>query len=293
MRNLIIRTFFFIFLLPCLFECYNSKRQASSNQITVSVLPLKFFAEKIAGNDFHISVLVPPGSSAENFDPTPRDLVDISKSSMYITTGNFGFEKTLTDKLLTQNAEIKMIDVSKGMQLITNKNHLHNGKICGSGVDPHIWLSPKMAKLMAKNVLDGVSLMYPQYTSTFNKNYQRLIANIDSMDASIQKSLLPYKNKKFIIYHPALAYFARDYGLSQVSMEVEGKEPTTQNLTKLVDLAKKENIHTIFIQKEFDINMAKSFAEEINAKIVEINALSPDWFENMDAITKSLIKSFN
>jgi len=150
-----------------------------------------------------------------------------------------------------------------------------------------------MAKLIAKNVLDGVSLTYPQYVSTFNKNYQRLIVNIDSIDASIQNSLLPYKNKKFIIYHPALAYFARDYGLSQVSMEVEGKEPTTQNLTKLVDIAKKENIHTIFIQKEFDINMAKSFAEEINAKIVEINALSPDWFKNMDAITKSLIKSFN
>jgi len=293
MKKLIIRIFFLIFLIPCLFGCHNSKRQENTNQITVSILPLKFFAEKIAGNNFHISVLVPPGSSAENFDPTPRDLVDISKSSMYITTGNFGFEKTLADKLLAQNTEIKMIDISKGMPLISSKDHLHDGKFDSNGVDPHIWLSPKMAKLIAKNVLDGVSLTYPQYVSTFNKNYQRLIVNIDSIDASIQNSLLPYKNKKFIIYHPALAYFARDYGLSQVSMEVEGKEPTTQNLTKLVDLAKKENIHTIFIQKEFDINMAKSFAEEINAKIVEINALSPDWFKNMDAITKSLIKSFN
>jgi len=293
MNNFLSKFIFIIIILTGISGCKSEIKRTNKKQLVVSILPLKYFAEQIAGKNFEVSVLVPPGSSAENFEPTPREMTDLSKCNMYITTGNFGFDNVLMEKISALNPKLKIIDVSKGIQLINSTNNIHNEKTFINVADPHIWLSPQMAKIIARNIFAGLSSKFPLLKSTFYLNYQNLISDIDSLDKTIKKSLLQYKNRKFIIYHPALAYFARDYGLEQFSMEVDGKEPTPQNLSNLIDLAKKENIHVVFIQKEFDIKMAKAFAQEINGKIIEINVLSPNWLVNMKYITQSLIKSFN
>lgn len=257
----------------------------------MSIVPQKTFVQKIAGNNFDINILVPPGTSPETGSLLPSQLKDITNSDIWFRIGFLGIEDSWQDKILQANTKMKIVNLSEGLDLI-NEPHEHGGKVHESGIDPHTWLSPTMVKQMAKKIADELILINPEKADEYNLNYTKFANEIDKLDADIKNSLREYQGSKFIIFHPCLSYFARDYGLIQYSLEAGGKEPTPQQMAEVVRTAKAENIKVIYIQSDLDQAHALVFAEEIKGKVIVLDPLSPEWEENMRLMTQIFVENF-
>lgn len=285
----------FFVVTTTLASCNFRNQKQDENEkpvVTVSIIPLKTFVEEIAGDDFTIQVLVPQGASPETYSLLPSQLKQISQSKAWFRLGFLEFELALWQKLQQMNRNMKVVDLSKNLNLIVGKEIKHGDHVHLEGVDPHTWMSPKLVKIMAGQIVSTLSELNEENQVTYQANYEKFINEIDELDAKIEKALADYKGRTFVAFHPSLSYFARDYGLVQYPLELDGKEPTTQHMIEVVDIARREKIKAIFIQNEFDIDHAKVFAEEINGEIVEIKPLDAEWNENIWNLTQLLIENF-
>jgi zinc transport system substrate-binding protein len=278
-----------------LFSCKNPKTRNNDDDkqvITVSILPQKTFIEKIAGDDFHVNILLPPGASPASFTLLPSQLKDISTSKIWMRIGYIGFEFSWQDKIKQANPDMKVLDLSENLDLISTENISNDNSKSTAGINPHIWLSPKMVKQISRRITDELSILKPERKDVYEANYEKFCKEINILDAEIRNVLEKYEDRTIIIFHPILTYYARDYGLIQESLEPGGKEPTPQRMAEVINLAKTKNIRVIYIQSEFDIEQASVFAEEINGKIIEVNPLSPEWAENLREITQIITENF-
>ena len=282
-----------IIVALCFFSC-NSKNNKNGNVakqvVTVSILPQKTFVEMIAGNDFKVNVLLPPGESPATFTLLPSQLKDIAHSKIWFRVGHIGFEYSWKEKIEQANRQMKVIDLSKGLDLITATS-ITSTK-AEKGINPHIWMSPPLVKQMARSIADELSVLNPEKRTIYNENYLKFATEIDQLDDKIRSTLKDYQGREFIMFHPSLSYFAREYGLNEYSLEPGGKEPTPQRMTELVKLANEENIRVIYIQSDLDREQARVFAEEIDGEIIEMWPLNPAWEENLMKITDTLIQNF-
>ncbi len=256
--------------------------------ITVSILPQRFLIQKIAGSNLDINVMVPPGASPAAYDPSPVQLQQLSRSEAYFMIGNLVFENIWIEKITSVNKSMQVFDLSSGIELIREDHHHKNEDRKRINTDPHIWLSPKALKIMCHNIYMALKEINPADSLVYKQNCNNLLVELDSVDRKIMKSLSGLDSRKFFIYHPALTYFARDYKLQQVSVEQEGKPPSTFYLKHLVNLAEKENIRIIFIQEQFDIENAQVLAKEIDGKVVKIDPLDEDLLSQLIYITSQL-----
>jgi zinc transport system substrate-binding protein len=279
------------FLVSC-----NSPNSRNKNDekpvVTVSILPLKTFVEEIAGNDFDINVLLQPGSSPADFTLVPSQLKDISRSEVWFRIGYIGFEYSWKDKIEQANRKMKVVNLSEGLDLITDEYLPSGEKSSTGGINPHTWLSPTLVKKMAGRITEELVLLNPEKKLEYKGNFARFVQKVDELDAEIRDKLKNFEGRQIILFHPSLSYFAREYGLVQYSLEPGGKEPTPQRMAALVDFAKKEDIGVIYIQSDMDREQARVFAEEIDGEVLEMWPLNPAWFENLREITRLLIKHF-
>ncbi len=285
----------FILSAIALFYSCNLKKNEKDKQggkkvVTVSIVPEKTFVEKIAGNDFEVNVLVPPGASPATYTLSPSQLINIVNSSIWFRIGHIGFEYSWKDKIGQANKNMKVVDLSEGLGLIDGGHGHHGGH--ADKADPHIWLSPVMVKEMAGRIVDELSALNPGKRERYMANYQEFMKKTDLLDIQIKNMLKNYQGRKIFIFHPSLSYYAKYYGLEQCSLELEGKEPTPQHLKEMVDLAEKGNIKVIYIQSEFDRGHANVFAGEIGGEVVTIDPLAPAWSDNLLRITQTFIDNF-
>ena len=233
---------FFILILFLIFGCGKNeinKKAIKNNelkQITVSILPQKYFVEKIVKKNFKINVMIPPGASPATYEPLPQQMKELNKSILYFRIGYIPFEKAWMKRISSINKNMKIIDTSKGIKLIYKKK----------GIDPHIWLSPNAVRIQLKNILNAFIKIDSKNKEFYKKNYKDFINEIESLNNNIKNSLKNVKNKYFLVYHPTWAYFARDYDLIQIPIEIEGKTPTPIGLKKIIDIARKNKIKVIF-----------------------------------------------
>jgi len=304
-----MKKFLLYLLIPiALFNsCKTSQPDDGRLVVTVSILPLQYFAEQLGGDHFRVNVLVPPGASHHNYDPTPRQLRDLEKSDVLFVNGHLGFEQAWIPKMRSNYPKMAIIDLSAGINLITveggegghAEDNMHQKEDKSpetdadhhdhEGVDPHYWMSVKEAKILSGNMAAGLIKADPACRQLIEKNLVRLNLSLDSLSASMEAKIQGLTHRSFMIFHPALAYFARDHNLSQHSMELAGKEPTASHFKNLVDLARTENINTIFIQKEYDQENAQTFARETKSRIVVIDPMSPDWMSEMKELADKVV----
>jgi len=281
-------------LLIGIFSCNNRKADSLDKPvITVSILPQKYFIEKIVGDNFAINVMIPPGASPVTYEPTPKQMKDISKSDLYIRIGHIEFEKAWMKNIKDLNSEMDIIDQSKNSELIKTDQRIKHGDHYHYGVDPHIWTSPREVKKQVQFIYEYLSEEYPDLKSEFTENYKVFIGEVDALDAYLSENLKPLKDKKFLIFHPALAYIARDYGLEQISIEIDGKEPTPANIQEIVKVTKNEQIKIVFVQQQFSTHNAEVIAKEIGGKVVQINPLAFNWYDGVKHITDEIVKSYS
>lgn len=276
--------------LVCLLGCSN--REGSERIISVTIEPQRYFAEKIGGDRFTIHTVVPAGQSPETYDPTPKQMIQVGKSQAYLRIGPIGFEQVWMQNIQENNSEMKVFDLSEGIELILDDHEHegddhHHGHHHG-GIDPHIWSSVSGAKMIAWNTLNAFITLDKENTQYYWQNYNRLMEEIDETDTELQNIISPLSNRAFIIYHPALTYFAFEFKLTQLCIEMDGKEPSPAQLKELVETAREHQVKVVFIQQEFDRKNAELIAKETGCRLVTINPLSYDWSKEMIHIAKSL-----
>ncbi|MEW5845551.1 MAG: zinc ABC transporter substrate-binding protein [Bacteroidota bacterium] len=281
------------FSLLALFGCKGKLAKSSSNTVFVSIQPLKYFVRFIADSAVEVKVLVPPGSSPEMFEPTPQQMAELTQAKAYFSIGLLDFEKGMEQKL-KDNAQFKYVDLSQGIDLIKgecegdhdHENESHQGH--HHAVDPHIWMSAVNAKVMAKTIAQNLTDLFPERESEFNANLNRLLVHIDSVDTKVRAILAGSGQKTFVIYHPALGYYARDYGLTQLSVEQEGKSPSAKGVVELVERCRAKGIKTILSQSQFDTHNTQTIANEFGASVVKVDQLQENWAESMIFIANAI-----
>lgn len=262
----------------------SKKKDSSKIQIAVSIVPESTFVEAVGKNHVEVTTMIPPGSSPETYEPTPKQMTEFSKSDLFFSIGMPLEKNQLIPNL---NTKTKVVSLDKAVQ----KQYL-DLKL-GEERDPHIWLSPKRVIVMIDTIVEELSKIDPQNTAFYQKNGDSYKDQINAVDLKIQKSLLPVKNRKIIVFHPAFGYLADDYQLEMYALEEEGKESTPEHLRQMIDLAKKEHIKVIFYQAETDSNQSKAFAEELGGKTVQLEPLAKDYIGNLEKMIHIMVQVMN
>lgn len=274
----------FIFLLAC-----GVPQKGNKKLVTVSILPQKYFVEKIAGDLFDVQVLVPPGASPATYSLVPSQMKGLSHSLGWLRIGKIGFEQSWHQKIEDTNPNLQVFDTSADADWIASDDDNHDEHVHDQGIDPHIWMAPNEVRKIARLTAQALTKLVPEKKDDFAKNLAEFEHEIDGLDHQMKQKFDRIDNRKFLIFHPSLTYLAREYNLTQVAVEVEGKEPSPRYMSLLVDQARTDGIRVIFIQKEFDKENARQLADEIQGDVVQIDPLSENWEVQLQEIADQIV----
>ncbi len=296
----IMRDFLLFLTILIVFQIPGCKRAQTSNntttlKIAVSILPQKYFVEKIGGSLVDVIALVPPGVSPHSFEPKPSQMVELSQCKLYFTIG-IDFESAWYDRLTSASKQLIVVPTDTGIEKIisTHEHHEHGDTHGDQGepreherFDPHIWLSPELVKQQARTICNALITADSLHKETYQSNYGNFLKEIGALQDEIRqiREACP-DDHGFMIFHPAWAYFAREFRLAEYPVEIDGKEPSPKELVNLVLFAKEKNITTIFVQPQFSPQTALQIAKEIGASTIEVNDLAENWAENLLQVAK-------
>jgi zinc transport system substrate-binding protein len=249
--------------------------------VTVSIEPLRYFAEQIGGDKFKVVTMVPGGASPETYEPTAQQMADLTESVLYIKVGDLGFERTWMKRMKANMQHLITVDASEGVAPLPTYAH-HS--------DPHTWTSPANALQMANNICRAMILIDGKDSTIYHERLDSLAQRIMTLDAKIDSMLAKARARSFLIYHPALTYFARDYKLRQLAIEDNGREPSAATLKRLIDEARGDSVELMFVQKEFANRNVETVVKATGADTVVINPLSYDWEGEMLKIVEAICK---
>ena len=295
-KNQLLLLFLLIFLLAGCSSRSGVKQSESERVLTVTIEPQRYFLEQIVGDKFKVNSMLPSGSSPESYEPPPSLFLDIARSQLYLRVGNLGFEKAWSNRLVENNPEMPIVNCSEGIEPIEGSKHFYHSTHhhhADEAMDPHLWTSPRVVKLLTANMLKAVVEIDSDNEQFYRDNFEKFMIKVDSIDNIIKELLSDLTVRSFIIFHPALGYFASEYGLIQYSIEFEGKNPSPAQIRGLIDIARKEKINTLFVQRGFDIRNGKVIAAEIGAELFEIDPLSYDWDRELIKIASILGRESN
>jgi len=280
-------------LLPLLIigivSCRHYPSGTDKDIITVSIAPFKYFVTEMAGDDFAVNVMVQPGSNPHIYEPYPDQISRLQRSKAYISNGYLGFEKAWLGRFYEINPAMVKLTLGDMIEPIASEDH-HNGDHA-EGADPHYWVSPRCAEEIASSVKNLLCTLNPGESKKYEINLVLLLEKISGVDSLAVSCFSASEGRSFMIYHPNLAYLARDYNLTEIAVEFEGKEPSPSRMKELIDMARAGKIRTIFVQKEYDIRNAKAIAGEIDASVTVIDPLAEDWLSATTEIITELHKS--
>jgi zinc transport system substrate-binding protein len=285
-----VRRILYLLATVFLVSCGPGGTDKQEKIITVSIAPYKYFVDAVSGGEYSVNIMVPAGANPHIYEPFPKQIALLRQSVAYISNGYLGFELTWLDRFYDTNRDMKKLDLSRGIEPIGS--HHHDGEHT-EGADPHYWVSPACARIMAVSVRDFLSGLNPSDSARYTANLRKLLTEIDTLDAIALKAFSGPGARSFMIYHPNLGYLARDYGLEEITVEYEGKEPPPSRLRELIDRAQADNIKTIFVQKEYDTKNARAIADEIGARIEIIDPLAANWHESTLSIIEALGRSLD
>lgn len=238
--------------------------------VMVSILPQQYFWERIGGDRANISVMVPPGFSPATYEPRPSQIEELGAAQIYARI-RVPFEEAWMERIAAANENVLIVDQSEGIERI-------------GGTNPHIWLSPKLVKIQAQTIYKSLVEVDPSNESFYRANLEAFLADLDELDATIRGALSGLQNRSLMVFHPAWSYFARDYGLEMIPIEIEGSEPSAAEMAALIQTARENNIRVIFAQPEFSTQSAETIAQEIDGRVLLISPLAPDWLSNLQRV---------
>lgn len=270
-------------------SCQTATRDNVKPTITVSLPVEAYFIEKIAGDKVDINIMIPQSAGHSDYTPRPSQMMDLSKSEAYFAIGGLDFERTWKERIMSVNKDLKWVDLSEGIELIKNEDHDHEANEEGHvhAIDPHYWLSPKEAKVMAENIYKEIKNLINEREESIDSALNVLETEIESLDRKLTEEK-EKGDKAFMIYHPALTYIARDYNMTQMEIEKDGNAPTPQTYMEQIEKAKAKKADVVFVQEGYDIEKAEKASKMLDAKVVMFTPEGYDWKGTMETIINAL-----
>lgn len=264
--------------------------EAQTVRTFVSIAPQKYFVQKIGGERVSVSALVPEGADPHTYEPRPKQMAELSRSAVYFAIG-IDLEKVWLKRIGGTNPKKLIMHTEEGIEKIAMKNSRHGRAAAGydhgaESRDPHIWLSPALVKIQAGQILKALIIVDPQNQQIYKDGYAAFLKEIEALDAELKLLLAGFKNKQFVVFHPSWGYFARDYGLDQVPIEIEGKDPKPSQLRDLISHARERGIKVVFVQPQFSAKSAAMVAREIEGQVIYVNPLAENWADNLRDVAR-------
>ncbi|NVM57103.1 MAG: zinc ABC transporter substrate-binding protein [Desulfobacterales bacterium] len=263
-------------------------------KVFVSILPQAYFVERVGGERVDAYVMVGPGHSPATYEPMPKQMAELSKARLYFRIG-VPFENVWMARVSKENPNMKVIDTRRGIELFAAKPSHHakseqhmegHGETRGLQ-NPHIWTSLRLVKIQAQNIRDALIEEDPNHRDYYQSNLEAFHDDLDKLDAEITEILKSLNARKFMVFHPAWGYFARDYGLEEIPVEMEGKEPSAKTLACLIECAIGHGIRVVFVQQQFSKKSAEVVARTIGGRVIKIDPLAKDYLNNMRKIAET------
>lgn len=277
--------------------CNSENNPGDKIGVSVSILPQAEWVKAIGGEHVEVNVLIPPGADPHTYNPKPSQMKALAKSKIYAAVGSgIEFELSLLEELLDINPSVLLVDCSEGVELIEMGDSQHNDEHASShphSQDPHIWLSLSNVSTMATNIYNGLAAVDPENKDYYRQNLDSYLAELDELDHTFRQGFAGLSNRVFIIQHPSLGYFARDYNLTQVAAEEGGSDATPKSMERTIKQARENNIKIIFVSPQFPPNVADTVAREINGVVEPLDSLAPNYKENMEHIYNIMLNAMN
>jgi len=262
-------------------------------RVAVSVPPQAYFVRRIGGDRVQVDVMIPPGYSHVDYPLTPRQVAALSRARLYVAVGHpaFEFERVQLAAVLRDLPGIQVVDMSRGMRLLAGEGegdedeHGHSGE---AGGDPHVWVAPDTVAVAARNIAAALEGIDPAHAAEYRANLASFEMDVAALDREIRQRLAGTQGDRFMVYHPTWGYFAREYGLEQVAIEAEGKEPSAQRLIRLIDRARRERVKVVFVQAGFPRKSAQVIAEAVGGRVLVADPQDPDWLGNLRRVSREL-----
>ncbi|HWL95539.1 MAG TPA: zinc ABC transporter substrate-binding protein [Phycisphaerae bacterium] len=289
-------------------SCDRSETGESSTgrfPVVVSIQPQTYFVNRIGGEFVDVRAILSPGQSHGAFDPSPKQMAALTVAKAYFRIG-VAFEQPLLKKMAEVCPDVVVVDTREGIQLLhldEHHGHDHAGgdahdhsdpnHICGENqLDPHVWLDPTLVKKQAQLICDTLAKHDPNHAENYRSNLTAFLAELDVIDRELSTLLDPHRGKTILVFHPSFAYFCQRYGLEQLVIETEGKEPGPRKLGEIIATARQKNVGVVFSQEEYSSAGAQAVAEEIGARVVRVAPQSADWKDNLLSMAREMVKSF-
>lgn len=279
--------FFLCWCLPCF-----AAGAAQKPIVLVSVAPYKHFVEQVAADTVDVALMVPAGTSSHTFEPTPRQMLNASRADIWFQIGE-GFEDKAGRALKSYHSDMIFVDLRQGIDLIycREEERCHcTQHMLDTCIDPHFWLSPKEVKKQVQVIATALQQKYPQHRQLYQEKAQQLIAKLDELDKEIAAQLASARGSSILVSHPAYGYFCRDYQCHQLSIELEGKDPTPRELTRILTEARTAHLDKVFIQMQYNSKGARLIAQEIGAQVIVLDPYAENYFDSMREIARNFAK---
>jgi len=297
-------------VLIVLSTCSRKNDAINKLQVFVSILPQKYFVERITGDKIDVKVLVKPGESPATYNPTPQQMKGLTEAQIYFRIG-VPFEQAWLSKIQNNNQELKIIDTRQNIELMEMDNFAeisqeylkqNEGKFLKTEVDPHyyehnkfdfkydstavvmdphIWLSPELVKIQTETIYRALIELDSENAPFYQSNLAHFHHDLDKLSVEIETALASIKNRRFLVFHPSWGYFARQFNLKQIPIEIHGKTPGMKMITDIILFSKLENLEVIFVQEQFSTHEAEAIAEVLNARVIKIDPLAENYLNNM------------
>jgi zinc transport system substrate-binding protein len=273
--------------------------EAATTRVFVSIAPQKYFVQKIGGDLVSVAVLVPAGADPHTYEPKPKQMAELSKCAVYFAVG-IDFEKAWLPRIAGTNPKMRIVHTDDGIKKIIMADHHHDKKsrhghgrtghhYHGETQDPHVWLSPALVKIQAEHILHALIDLDPYNQKRYKDNYTAFLEEIDILDAELKNLFAGRKGDRFMVFHPSWGYFAKEYELEQVPIEIEGKAPKPAQLTTLIRHAREHGIRVVFVQPQFSAKSAEMISREIGGHVVHVDPLAENWAGNLREVARKFI----
>ncbi|MDF2578387.1 MAG: hypothetical protein K0S74_1871 [Chlamydiales bacterium] len=262
-----------------------------THKVFVTINPQKFLVQRIAGDTLQVGLLIPAGVDMHNFEPTPQQILELNQVDVWFRIGE-SIESKVLEAIKSHKSQIEVVDIQQGLPLISmtasdhhSNHHTHSS---AEGYDVHTWLNPQLLKEQAITIANSLKIHYPESAILYQKNLEKLLTDIDALHCEIKELLSFAKGKYLLVSHAAFTYFCQEYGLKQLSLEYEGKDPTVKQLSKILDKAHKYQLKLIFVEENSNDKGAYLVAQHIGAKVVEVKPLGFEVLDNLRFIAEKI-----
>ncbi|WP_338053468.1 metal ABC transporter solute-binding protein, Zn/Mn family [Rhabdochromatium marinum] len=295
-----------LLLLPLLLVMLPTLGFAEPLRVFASVVPVQTFIQTIGGDQVDARVMVRPGFNPATYEPTPQQIAALAEAELYVRIG-VPFEQAWMERIRSANPKMQVIDAREGIALRQLEAHTHDEHAHDDHQhdehehehdghdeheqDPHVWTSPPLVIQIAGVIRETLTELDPAHAEEFTRNHAAFVAELQALDQELHAQLDPLPNRKFMVFHPAWGYFADTYGLTQVPIEREGKEPGARALAALIEQAKEDGIRVIFVQPQFDQRQAREVAQNINGAVIAVDPLAVDYVGNLRRVGREFAQA--